>query len=121
MIYIFEDGRILFDENLITEEDRGKFVEFSSKPIISPIDGKIGTIVGVNLKTKEVEVQYFDIIPPAVDPEIPSVVPQLSNIELFMQAMTDSELRDFEIQQGQELLAQKVADIELAMLGGKMV
>lgn len=38
--------------------------------------------------------------------------------EIIMQAMTDAELRDFEIQQGQEMLAQQMADIELAVLGG---
>lgn len=44
-----------------------------------------------------------------------------TNTERIMQAMTDSELRDFEIQQGQELLAQKMVDIELAVLGGNEV
>ena len=41
-----------------------------------------------------------------------------TDLEILMQAQADAELRDFEIQQGQELLAQQMADIELAVLGG---
>lgn len=42
----------------------------------------------------------------------------ITEIELLMQANADAELRDLEIQQNQELLAQLMADIELAVLGG---
>lgn len=41
-----------------------------------------------------------------------------TSMEILMQAQADAELRDFAIQQGQELLAQQMADIELAVLGG---
>lgn len=41
-----------------------------------------------------------------------------TDTQLLMQAQADAELRDFQIQQGQELLAQQMADIELAVLGG---
>lgn len=52
--------------------------------------------------------------PPLCKPE--RVEP--TDTERIMQAMTDSELRDLEIQQGQEMLAQQMTDIELAVLGG---
>jgi hypothetical protein len=41
-----------------------------------------------------------------------------TDTQQLMQSMTDAELRDLENQQNQELLAQQMADIELAMLGG---
>mgnify|MGYP000910979328 FL=1 len=48
------------------------------------------------------------------EPELPGA----TDIELLMQAQADAELRDFAIQQGQEMLAQQMADIELTVLGG---
>ncbi|WMI82039.1 hypothetical protein [Anaerotignum sp. MB30-C6] len=47
--------------------------------------------------------------------------PEPRSMELLMQAQADAELRDFAIQQGQEMLAQQMADIELAMLGGNVI
>ncbi|AMJ41000.1 hypothetical protein [Anaerotignum propionicum] len=43
---------------------------------------------------------------------------QPTDLELLMQAQADSELRDLVIQQNQELLAQQMTDIEVALLGG---
>ena len=48
----------------------------------------------------------------------PEISPEPTEIEILMQALADGEIRDFEIQQGQELLAQQLADIELMILGG---
>lgn len=45
-------------------------------------------------------------------------IPEPLPIESLMQAMTDGELRDFEIKQNQELLAQQMTDIEVVLLGG---
>lgn len=45
-------------------------------------------------------------------------VPEPTETERIMQGFTDSELRDLEIQQNQELLAQQITDIEVALLGG---
>lgn len=47
-----------------------------------------------------------------------STIPVLTDFELLMQANTDAELRDLEIRQNQELLAQQITDIEVALLGG---
>lgn len=124
MIYIFEDGRIIYDKSLLTTEDAGKFVEFSSFPEIAPAVGKIGSITGVNIKTKEVFIEYFDILPLPEAP-IPSEAPippepVLTDFELIMQANIDAELRDLEIQQNQEILAQQLTNIELELLGGNV-
>lgn len=43
---------------------------------------------------------------------------QFTDNQIIMQAMADAELRDMQIQQGQEMLAQQMTDIELAVLGG---
>ncbi len=51
-----------------------------------------------------------------VETKIPE--PELTDMELLMQANANTELRDLEIQQNQELLAQQMADIELELLGG---
>ncbi|WP_312071808.1 hypothetical protein [Anaerotignum propionicum] len=51
-------------------------------------------------------------------PVIPEPELEQTETELLMQANTDSELRDLEIQQNQELLAQQLTDIEVALLGG---
>ncbi|WMI80892.1 hypothetical protein [Anaerotignum sp. MB30-C6] len=53
--------------------------------------------------------------------EHPKPTPGPTDMELLMQANTDAELRDLEIQQGQEMLAQQMTDIELAVLGGNAV
>ena len=53
--------------------------------------------------------------------EVPSqldIIPQCTDTEVLMQVMTDAELRDLEIQQNQELLAQQMGEIELMILGG---
>ena len=42
----------------------------------------------------------------------------LTDVELLMQVNADADLRDLEIQQNQELLAQQMAEIELIILGG---
>ncbi|NCC17218.1 MAG: hypothetical protein EOM28_13015 [Clostridia bacterium] len=54
----------------------------------------------------------------AVDGAIKQLENATTETEIIMQAMTDGELRDLEIQQGQELLAQQITDIELVVLGG---
>ncbi|WMI81609.1 hypothetical protein [Anaerotignum sp. MB30-C6] len=58
----------------------------------------------------------WEVIP---KPEPPT--PEPTDVERIMQAYTDAELRDLEIQQGQEMLAQQMTDIELAVLGGNAV
>lgn len=64
---------------------------------------------------EEITREEYEINKPVI-PEPPT--PEPTNMELLMQANSDAELRDLEIQQGQEMLAQQMTDIELAMLGG---
>lgn len=115
MVYIYENGRMLYDPNVPPEKDAGKYISFEAIPSIPEIAGKFGVISGCDLTTGEVTFEYFDI-PIPVEPVVPEE--PLTDIELIMQANTDAELRDLEIQQNQEMLAQQMADIELAMLGG---
>ncbi|MCQ4935044.1 hypothetical protein [Anaerotignum propionicum] len=52
------------------------------------------------------------------DIEHPEQLLEPTETERIMQAMTDAELRDMVTQQNQELLAQQITDIEVALLGG---
>lgn len=116
MIYVFEDGRILCDSGLLAPGDKGKYVEIETLPAIEEVNGKAGIVTGCNLETGELIIGYFDIVEPEPFP-VPEPT-QPTDLEILMQAQADAELRDFAIQQGQELLAQQMADIELAVLGG---
>ncbi|WP_312047779.1 hypothetical protein [Anaerotignum sp.] len=49
---------------------------------------------------------------------VPETIKESTETEQLMQAMTDAELRDMVTQQNQELLAQQMTDIEVALLGG---
>lgn len=120
MFYIFQDGRILCDSELLTEDDVGKFIQLEALPIIETVDGKTGIITGCNLETGKLLIDYVDT--PLPDP-LPEQLPKQTKsepteTERIMQGFTDSELRDLEIQQNQELLAQQMTDIEVALLGG---
>lgn len=100
MAYIFEDGRILYDSSLLTESDEEKYIYIKELPKIEKIDGKIGTITGCNLKTKEIKIEYFDI-PPEPEPE-PEPIPQpteqdLLNAQILLnQAEQDAKLKEID-------------------------
>ena len=81
MIYIFEDGRILYDETFLTNDDKGKYVAVDTLPEILEVTDKAGVITGCNLETKEIKVAYFDI-PPEPEP-IPEPIPQPTEQELL--------------------------------------
>lgn len=53
-----------------------------------------------------------------VNIEQPEQLVEPTEIELLMQSIADAELRDLVTQQNQELLAQQITDIEVALLGG---
>src|SRR5690606_20790629 len=97
-----------------SEADSGLYLELEDFPLIPEMANKVGYISGCNIETGEVMFSYNDI--PTYE-EIPEGK-TLTDTERIMQSFTDAELRDLEIQQNQELLAQQMADIELAMLGG---
>lgn len=69
MIYIFENGRMVYDKSLLKPEDEGKYLEFKTMPEIEPKEGKFGVIVGCNLETKELLIEYYDIPEPEPIPE----------------------------------------------------
>lgn len=77
--------------DLFTERDSGNYLDLKVSELPALVE----------------ELEYME-------PEIKSE--ELTETEQIMQAMTDAELRDFEIQQGQEMLAQQMTDIELALI-----
>jgi len=113
MVYIYENGRILYSPNIPSQDDTEKYIALETLPDIGKIDGKIGIITGCDPVSKEVFIEYVEIPSP---PKVPD--PEPTETERIMQGFTDSELRDLEIQQNQELLAQQITDIEVALLGG---
>lgn len=66
MIYLFENGRIIYDESLLIPEDEGKFLEFETLPEVPFVENKIGYISGCNLETKEVYFSYYDKEPKSI-------------------------------------------------------
>lgn len=62
MIYVFENGRVLYEESLLTESDNGKFIAFEKLPEFEKVGGKVPIIIGCDLVTGEVKVEYVDII-----------------------------------------------------------
>lgn len=59
MIYIFEDGRTLYKEELLRIEDEGNYIAVEELPEIPQIAGKIGYIVA-NLEESKLDFCYFD-------------------------------------------------------------
>lgn len=114
MVYVFVDGRVLCEPKKPSESDVGNYIELESYPTPPEVVGKVGYISGCDLVSKEVIFSYADIQTPV--PEVEE--PHFTKEELFMQAMTDSELRDIEAQEERKMLAQQMTDIELAVLGG---
>ena len=100
MIYIFENGRVLYDSSLLTESDKGKYLTVKELPKIEEIDGKIGTVTGCNLETKEIKVEYFDIPPepePIPEPEPQPTEQDLINAQILLnQAEQDAKLKEID-------------------------
>ncbi|AMJ40466.1 hypothetical protein [Anaerotignum propionicum] len=96
---------------------------------ISQLSGKVDAenMILINEDAEVLGMQYNNGIweklaqlePNAASPsELEQMDTQQMDTQQIMQAFTDVELRNLEIQQRQELLAQQIANIELAMLGG---
>ena len=100
MFFVTKNGRVT---TIKPDED---FLEVNEYPVVPYRQGYIGAISGFS--GNEVSYTYY--------PE--KVEPEPTETERMMQGFTDSELRDLEIQQNQELLAQQITDIEVALLGG---
>lgn len=66
----------------------------------------------------EITQEEYETNKPIIKLPEPEIHPEPTETERIMQGFTDSELRDLEIQQNQELLAQQITDIEVALLGG---
>lgn len=48
-------------------------------------------------------------------PDVPTPMPEPTDTELIMQALSDTEIRDIEARQERELLAQQMTDMELML------
>lgn len=68
MIYIFKDGRILYDERLLKPNEEGKYLVFETMPEIPPVKDQVGVITGCNLETGELMIEYFDLPVPEPTP-----------------------------------------------------
>ena len=71
MIYLFEDGRMLYDASLLADADKGNYLTMESLPQIPEIEGKTGVISGYDAATEEINFNYFDIPEPQSEPEPP--------------------------------------------------
>lgn len=71
-------------------------------------------------KLTEVSQQEYEANKPVVPPQ-PKPAAEPTDTERIMQEMTDAELRDFETQKRQEVMAQQMTDIEILLLGGGTV
>ncbi|WMI81952.1 hypothetical protein [Anaerotignum sp. MB30-C6] len=96
MIYIFENGRILYDKSFLRPEDEGKYLELAVTPEIEPKEGKAGVITGCDLSTGEVMVEYFDLptpeqIPPEPIPPEPAPVPLSAIEQTILQTAINTE------------------------------
>ncbi len=66
MIYVFEDGRILYDETFVAPGDHEKAVVVETLSPVPPIEGQVGYWVA-NLETGQLEARYMDYVEPEFD------------------------------------------------------
>lgn len=89
MICIFEDGRIIYDKSLLSQEDTGKYLEFETMPEIPPVEEKVGVITGCNLEINELLIEYFDV--PESTAEPPTAEPLTLTEQTIMQTAITTE------------------------------
>lgn len=111
MYYVLRDGRVLGDKTPITNED---YLELDEYPATITANGLIGYVSGFS----NGKVTYNFVQPN--NPPNPEIIKtnKTSEIEILIQAIANTESKNMEIQRGQQLIAQKLTDIELSILGG---
>lgn len=77
MIYVFEEGNVVFDGSTISEEQKAKAVAVELLPVAEVMEGKIA-VLRANKTTKIVYYIYIDI----PHPERPTELEELSNYVL---------------------------------------
>lgn len=70
MVYVFEDGRIVFDVACLTDQDEGKYVAVESLPPIEEKEGFVGYHTA-NLVAHKVEVEWVEADKSVPTPEPP--------------------------------------------------
>lgn len=109
MYFVTKDGRVL------NARPKEECLEVSNYPIAPIKDNLVGYVSGY----EDGQVTFEYVSPVELDENTPTeVLPQPTDTQLVMQAFSDAEIRDFEAQEERKMLAQQMADIELAVLGG---
>lgn len=63
MLYVFKDGRVIYDAEYLTKDDDGKYIAVEELPSIPPVNGKLGYCVA-NLTSGLIEFRYKTYEPP---------------------------------------------------------
>ncbi len=77
---LFDDGRIVYDDNIIKNEDIGHFIDIDVLPTVEEISGKIGYVVA-DTSNKKAVIIYNDIPNSDQEPIYSHTVQELSNAE----------------------------------------
>ena len=94
MIYVFEDGRTIYNKEFLLPRDHGKYIEVAALPDIPNKEDKIGYIVA-NLATGELEFRYTNIqeieqTEPPIPPQYQPTNAEIAQTQLtMMEAMAD--------------------------------
>ena len=85
MIYVFEDGAVVYDESTISEEEKQKAVAVEKLPEPEQIEGKIA-VLRANKAENRVYYEYIDEPQNPLDNEVEQlkqVVADLTELVLF--------------------------------------
>jgi hypothetical protein len=85
MIYVFEDGAVVYDGNTISEEEKQKAVAIEALPEPKKIEGKIA-VLKANKAENRVYYEYMDEPKNPLDNEVEQlkqVVADLTELVLF--------------------------------------
>lgn len=113
MVYVFEDGRVIYDADYLTDVDAGKYVEVQECPPIPPKEGMFGYYVA-NLETGKIEISYRKFEPEPIPPEPPEPVPEPTEDEILQAEMLLNQTTILENQTAQDAV---LAEILLGQLG----
>lgn len=87
MIYIGEQGNIIYDESIISEEQKNKMVAIDVLPEPEVIEGKVAHIKA-NLDTQEVYYVYEDYVPSQEEEQQEEIEALKQSIAELTMAMT---------------------------------
>lgn len=113
MFYILKDGRILNNKGDVGDTECLEVVEY---PLPIMINDQVGYVSGFS--GNEITYEFKTISNNDIQDIIIEETTEITEQQKIMQTFTDIELRDIKAGIERQLLAQKLADIELRLLGG---